>query len=109
IYIGEDRFEARKKIIDELQKNDLLIKVEEYNTRLGYSQRTGVVVEPRISEQWFVKMSELTQPALDVVTSGNINIHPGEKFLATYNNWLQNARDWCISRQLWWGQRIPAW
>jgi len=109
IYIGEDRFAARKKIVEELQNKGLLVKEEEYATRLGYSQRTNVVAEPKISTQWFVKMKELAQPALEAVTSGNVTIHPGEKFNATYKYWLENVKDWCISRQLWWGQQIPAW
>lgn len=109
IFIGEDRFVARKKIVEELREKGLLIKEEEYATRLGYSQRTNVVVEPKISTQWFVKMKDLAQPALKEVTSGNIQIHPNEKFNATYKYWLENVKDWCISRQLWWGQQIPAW
>ena len=109
IFIGEDRFVARKKIVEELREKGLLIKEEEYTTRMGYSQRTNVVVEPKISTQWFVKMKDLAQPALEEVTSGNINIHPREKFNATYKYWLENIKDWCISRQLWWGQQIPAW
>ena len=76
---------------------------------MGYSQRTNAVVEPRISTQWFVKMKELADPALKEVTEGKIQIHPGDKFLATYKYWMENVKDWCISRQLWWGQRIPAW
>ena len=109
IFVGEDRFTARKKIVDELKSKYLLIKEEEYSTRLGYSQRTNVVAEPKISTQWFVKMKELAQPALDAVTSEDVTIHPGEKFNATYKYWLENVKDWCISRQLWWGQQIPAW
>ncbi len=109
IYIGEDRFVARKKIIKELLEKGFLTKEEEYTTRLGYSQRTGVVVEPRISTQWFVKMAALAGPALKAVVDGEIKIHPGDKFLATYKYWLENVKDWCISRQLWWGQQIPAW
>lgn len=109
IFIGEDRFTARKKIIDELRSKYLLVKEEEYTTRLGYSQRTNVVAEPKISTQWFVNMKKLAQPALEAVTSGKVNIHPGEKFNATYKYWLENVKDWCISRQLWWGQQIPAW
>ena len=109
IYVGEDRFVARKKIMKELEEKGHLLKEETYQTRLGYSQRTGVVVEPRISTQWFVKMKEMAQPALDAVVNGDINIHPGDKFLATYKYWLENVKDWCISRQLWWGQQIPAW
>ena len=109
IYVGEDRFAARKKIVAELTEKGYLLKQEQYQTRLGYSQRSGAVVEPRISTQWFVKTKELGVPALEAVVSGEINIHPGEKFLATYKYWLENVKDWCISRQLWWGQQIPAW
>ena len=109
IYVGEDRFFTRKKIIKELEEKGFLTQEEEYTTRLGYSQRTGVVVEPRISTQWFVKMKELAEPALKAVVDGDIKIHPGDKFLATYKYWLENVKDWCISRQLWWGQQIPAW
>ncbi len=109
IFIGEDRFVARKKIVEELKQKDLLVKEEEYPTRLGYSQRTNVVAEPKISTQWFVKMKDLAQLALQEVISGKINIHPGEKYDATYKYWLENVKDWCISRQLWWGQQIPAW
>jgi len=109
IYVGEDRFIARKKIINELKEKQFLFKEEEYQTRLGYSQRSGAVVEPRISTQWFVKMKELAGPALNAVLNGDVRIHPGDKFLATYKYWLENVKDWCISRQLWWGQQIPAW
>jgi len=109
IFIGMDRFEARTKVVEKLKEEGLLLKEETYNTRLGFSQRSHAVVEPRISTQWFVKMKPLASPALDAVVSGRIRIHPGEKFLATYKYWLENVKDWCISRQLWWGQRIPAW
>jgi len=109
LYVGEDRFTARKKIIAELREKGFVIKEEEYPTRLGYSQRTGVVVEPRISTQWFLKMKEMAEPALRAVIDGDVKIHPGEKFLATYKYWMENVKDWCISRQLWWGQQIPAW
>jgi valyl-tRNA synthetase len=109
IFIGEDRFVAREKIVEELRAKGLLVREEEYATRLGYSQRTNAVAEPRISTQWFVKMKNLAQPALEQVTSGKITIHPREKFNATYKYWLENVKDWCISRQLWWGQQIPAW
>jgi len=109
VFVGLDRFEARKKAIEQLAAEGLLHKEEEYITRLGFSQRTNAVVEPRISTQWFVKMKELAEPALKEVTEGRIQIHPGDKFLATYKYWLENVKDWCISRQLWWGQRIPAW
>lgn len=109
IFVGTERFKARREIVKRLEEENLLLKEESYSTRLGYSQRTGVVVEPRISTQWFVKMSGLAKPALYEVVSGNIKIHPGDKFLATYKYWLENVKDWCISRQLWWGQQIPAW
>jgi len=109
IFIGEDRFAARKKIVQELREKGLLVKEEEYTTRLGYSQRTNVVAEPKISTQWFVKMKDLAAPALEEVASGKIQIYPNEKFNATYKYWLENVKDWCISRQLWWGQQIPAW
>jgi valyl-tRNA synthetase len=109
VFIGMDRFEARKAAIAQLKEKGLLIKEEEYSTRLGFSQRTNAVVEPRISTQWFVKMKELAGQALEAVVSGDVKIHPEERFLATYKYWLENVKDWCISRQLWWGQRIPAW
>ncbi|HLK28742.1 MAG TPA: valine--tRNA ligase [Puia sp.] len=108
-FVGLDRFEARKKAVEKLKADGLLIKEEDYQTRMGFSQRTNAVVEPRISTQWFVKMKELAQPALDAVLKGEIKIHPEERFLNTYKYWLENVKDWCISRQLWWGQRIPAW
>ena len=109
VFVGLDRFEARKKAVEQLGAEGLLAKEEEYTTRLGFSQRTNAVVEPRISTQWFVKMKELAGPALNAVVNGSIRIHPAEKFFATYKYWLENVKDWCISRQLWWGQRIPAW
>ena len=109
VFVGMDRFEARKKAIEKLREDGLLFKEEEYQTRLGFSQRTNAVVEPRISTQWFVKMRELADKALTAVTGGEVKIHPEERFLATYKYWLENVKDWCISRQLWWGQRIPAW
>ncbi|MDB5231354.1 MAG: valine--tRNA ligase [Chitinophagaceae bacterium] len=109
VFVGMDRFEARKKAIEQLRAEGLLVKEEEYQTRLGYSQRTNAVVEPRISTQWFLKMKEMAGPALEAVLNGDVKIHPGDKFLATYKYWLENVKDWCISRQLWWGQRIPAW
>jgi valyl-tRNA synthetase len=109
IFVGMDRFKARTKVVEELRKAGLLLKEEGYTTRLGFSQRSHAVVEPRISTQWFVKMKPLAEPALDVVVAGDVRIHPAEKFIATYKYWLENVKDWCISRQLWWGQRIPAW
>ncbi|HEY6974942.1 MAG TPA: valine--tRNA ligase, partial [Chitinophagaceae bacterium] len=109
VFVGLDRFEARTKAIEQLRAEGLLVKEENYTTRLGFSQRTNAVVEPRISTQWFVKMKELAGPALKAVVDGEIKIHPADKFFATYKYWLENVKDWCISRQLWWGQRIPAW
>ncbi|MHA4811180.1 valine--tRNA ligase [Flavitalea flava] len=109
VFVGMDRFKARKMVVVQLKEEGLLVKEEEHQTRIGFSQRTNCVVEPRISTQWFVKMKELAEPALKAVTEGHINIHPGDKFLATYKYWLENVKDWCISRQLWWGQQIPAW
>jgi valyl-tRNA synthetase len=109
VFVGMDRFEARKKVVEKLKEEGLLLKEEIYSTRLGFSQRSHAVVEPRISTQWFVKMKPMAGPALDAVLSGKISIHPGDKFLATYKYWLENVKDWCISRQLWWGHRIPAW
>jgi valyl-tRNA synthetase len=107
-YVGEDRFIVRKKIAKELEELGNLVKTEDYMNKVGYSERTDAVIEPRLSEQWFVKMSEMAKPALDNVLNGNIQFHP-PKFVNTYRYWMENVRDWCISRQLWWGQRIPAW
>jgi valyl-tRNA synthetase len=109
VFVGMDRFAARKKVVEQLRAEGLMLKEEDYSTRLGFSQRTNAVVEPRISTQWFVRMKEMAGPALQAVVEGHITIHPGDKFLATYKYWLENVKDWCISRQLWWGQRIPAW
>jgi valyl-tRNA synthetase len=109
VFVGLDRFTARAKVIEQLRNEKLLVKEEEYNTRVGISQRTNAVVEPRISTQWFVKIKELAGKALSAVLSGDVKIHPEERFLATYKYWMENIKDWCISRQLWWGQRIPAY
>ncbi len=108
IFVGMDRDEARKAAVAQLEEDGQLIKIEEYDSRLGYSQRTGVVVEPKISTQWFMKMTEMAQVALDAVEKGEVNIYPHDRFIATYRHWLTDTKDWCISRQLWWGQRIPA-
>ncbi|MDZ7715422.1 MAG: class I tRNA ligase family protein [Balneolaceae bacterium] len=107
-YIGEDRFEARKLIIEDLKKSDQLVDTEEISNKVGYSERTDAIIEPRLSLQWFCKMDELAKPALENVMNDNIQFHP-EKFKNSYRHWMENIRDWCISRQLWWGQRIPAW
>ena len=109
VFVGMDRFAARKAVVKALTAEGLIVKEEDHLTRLGYSQRTNAVVEPRISTQWFVRMKALAGPALKAVTEGFIHIHPGDKFMATYKYWLENVEDWCISRQLWWGQQIPAW
>jgi valyl-tRNA synthetase len=109
VFVGVDRFEARVVAVEQLRSEGLLVKEEDYQTRLGFSQRTNAVVEPRISTQWFVNMRSLADKALNAVTSGEVKIHPEERFLATYKYWLENVKDWCISRQLLWGQRIPSW
>lgn len=107
-YAGKNRFEVRKAISKELQEKDFLLKAEDYVNKVGTSERTGAVIEPKISQQWFLKMSELAKPALDVVMNDEIKFHP-EKFKNTYKYWMENIRDWNISRQLWWGQQIPAY
>jgi valyl-tRNA synthetase len=109
LYIGEDRFDVRKKIAVDLEASGNLVKTEDITNKNGFSQRSNAVVEPKISTQWFLKMQELAEPALKAVVEGDIKIHPGDRFLATYKHWLENVKDWCISRQLWWGQQIPAW
>jgi valyl-tRNA synthetase len=108
ILIGEDRFIARKKIAKMLEESGHLAKVEDYKSQVGYSERTDAVIEPKLSLQWFSKMSELAKPALADVLNGEVKLIP-EKFINTYRHWMENVKDWCISRQLWWGQRIPAW
>lgn len=107
-YIGKDRFEARKLIIKDLKNQDLLVKTEDMPNKVGYSERTDAIIEPRLSLQWFCKMEELGKPALDNVMNDEIQFHPA-KFKNSYKHWMENIRDWCISRQLWWGHRIPAW
>ncbi|HEX3934693.1 MAG TPA: valine--tRNA ligase [Puia sp.] len=109
VFVGMDRFAARAAVVKALKAEGLVVKEEDHLTRLGFSQRTNAVVEPRISTQWFVRMKAMAEPALKAVTQGYIHIHPGDKFMATYKYWLENVEDWCISRQLWWGQQIPAW
>ncbi len=107
-YAGMDRFEAREKIIADLQELGRLVRVEEYEHNVGYSERADVVVEPYLSEQWFVNMKPLAEPALQAVNEGRIRFHP-EHWINTYRHWMEHIQDWCISRQLWWGHRIPAW
>ena len=108
ILIGEDRFVARKKIEKMLAEEGLLEKVEDYVSPVGYSERTDAVIEPKLSTQWFLKMEDLAKVALESVESGRTKLIP-DKYRNTYRHWMENVRDWCISRQLWWGQRIPAW
>ncbi|MGI9651898.1 valine--tRNA ligase [Chryseobacterium sp. RLHN22] len=107
-YAGKNRFEVRKQIAKELEEKDLLLKAEDYVNKVGTSERTGAVIEPKVSVQWFLKMSELGKPALDVVMDDKVKFYP-EKFKNTYKHWMENIRDWNISRQLWWGQQIPAY
>ncbi|MCX6072574.1 MAG: valine--tRNA ligase, partial [Chloroflexi bacterium] len=107
-YAGLDRFECRKRLWADMQAAGLTIKTEAYTMQVPRSQRGGEIVEPMVSTQWFVKMKPLAEPALEAVRRGDIRIVP-ERFTKVYYNWLENVRDWCISRQLWWGHRIPAW
>ena len=108
IYIGEDRFAARKKIAIELEEKGFLLKTEDYTSEVGYSERTNEVVEPRLSLQWWVDMKKISGPALTSVNDDEIKFYPA-KFKNLYRHWMENIKDWCISRQLWWGHRIPAW
>jgi valyl-tRNA synthetase len=108
IFIGEDRFIARKKIAKELDAKGHLAKIDDYTSNVGFSERTDAAIEPRLSLQWFLKMSEITKPAHKAVMDDVVQLIP-PKFKNTYNHWMSNVRDWCISRQLWWGHRIPAW
>ncbi|SFN29745.1 valine--tRNA ligase [Salegentibacter flavus] len=107
-YKGKDRFVARKEIIQELEELGVLVKTEEHINKVGTSERTGAVIEPKLSDQWFLKMKDMAQPALEAVVNKDINLVP-DKFLNTYKHWMENVRDWNISRQLWWGHQIPAW
>lgn len=107
-YAGMDRFEVRKAIEKELYDKGYLVKTEDHINKIGYSERTNAVIEPKLSLQWFVDMKELSAPALEHVMNGDIKFHP-EKFKNTYKHWMENIKDWCISRQLWWGHQIPAW
>lgn len=108
IFIGEDRFKARDKMTDALKEKRHLEKTEDIVNNVGYSERTNVAIEPKLSMQWFLKMDVMAKPALEAVMNDTIKFYP-PKFKNTYKHWMENVRDWCISRQLWWGQRIPAW
>lgn len=108
IMIGEDRFTARKKIAQLLEEIGQLEKVEDYKSQVGFSERTDAAIEPKLSMQWWCSMEKLAKPALEYVEKGEIRLIP-DKFFASYKHWMENVKDWCISRQLWWGQRIPAW
>ncbi len=106
-YFGMERFKARKEIVKDLDAAGILVGEEEFTTRIGRSERTNTVIEPKLSLQWFIKMKEISRKAHQAVAEDEILLHPA-KFKNTYNHWMENVRDWCISRQLWWGQRIPA-
>ena len=108
IHVGMDRFEARKTIAAELESGGHIVQTEEYTSEVGYSERTDAVVEPRLSLQWWVNMKKIADPALRAVMEEEIQFYPG-KFKNLYRHWMENIKDWCISRQLWWGHRIPAW
>ncbi|MEQ9022641.1 MAG: class I tRNA ligase family protein, partial [Pseudomonadales bacterium] len=107
-YVGEDRFKVRKIIVKDLKAAGVLVDEEEFITKIGRSERTNSVVEPKLSLQWFIKMKEISKRAHKAVMDDEIQLFPA-KFKNTYNHWMENVRDWCISRQLWWGQRIPAY
>ena len=108
MYVGMDRFDVRKQIMEDLKAANLVEKVEDYVNKVGHSERTDAVIEPKLSMQWFVKMEELAKPALNAVETDDIKFVPS-KFKNIYRHWMTNIKDWCISRQLWWGHRIPAW
>ena len=107
LLVGVERFEARKQIIPMLEEAGNLVKVEDYTNKVGYSERTNVVIEPKLSAQWFLSMEKLAKPALDAVENSDIDFHPA-KFKNLYRHWMSNIKDWCISRQLWWGHQIPV-
>jgi valyl-tRNA synthetase len=108
LYVGEDRFVVRKKIVLDLKDCGALVKEEEYTNQVGFSERTDAVIEPRLSMQWWCKMQDMAKPALQTVMNDEVEFHPA-KYKNLYRHWMENIKDWCISRQLWWGQRIPAW
>ena len=108
MYVGMDRFDVRRQIMEDLKAAGLVEKVEDYVNKVGHSERTDAVIEPKLSMQWFVKMADLARPALEAVEKDDVNFVPA-KFKNTYRHWMTNIKDWCISRQLWWGHRIPAY
>jgi len=107
LYVGKDRFKVREEIAIDLEKEGSLTKTEDYQNKVGFSERTNTVIEPKLSMQWFLKMEEISKPALKHVMNDDIQLHPA-KFKNTYRHWMENIKDWCVSRQLWWGQQIPA-
>ena len=107
-FIGKDRLGARKLVVETIENLGLIDKIEDYVHKVGHSERTDAVVEPYISKQWFVNMEKLVEPAIDCVRKGEVKFYP-ERWTKTYYHWLDNIKDWCISRQLWWGHRIPVW
>lgn len=108
MYAGKDRFEVRKLIEKDLENAGLIEKTEPYTNKVGFSERTNVAIEPKLSMQWFLKMEDIAKPALDAVENDTIKFHP-VKYKNTYRHWMENIKDWCISRQLWWGHQIPAY
>jgi valyl-tRNA synthetase len=108
LFVGVDRFEAKKLAEEELRRTGALVKVEDYVNKIGRSERTHAVIEPKLSLQWFLRMEDISKPALKAVMDETVRLFP-DKYKNVYRHWMENVRDWCISRQLWWGQRIPAW
>ena len=108
LFVGTDRFKARELIVEELKQTNHLVKIKNHKNKVGFSERTNSIIEPKLSMQWFLKMDKISKPALDNVINGNIKFHP-KKFINTYKHWMSNIKDWCLSRQLWWGHRIPVY